>query len=362
MNINKLNLAFTSHSNKVGRSSCVKLFFAGFGQEVNALTFILNHTINRMMIAKDPWILDDLKNCCDIYAITNYEESDLLAPQISTNAPLEQFTSGVTIDNSSLEVLSLSGVEITVNSSVPASPSNLFEPDEYSSKSEAEMDLLQRIIDTYDQVEVIGWSFGVRAARSLIERLSIPQGKITFATAIGGTIAAVDRVYGIDPRVYNLTLKRLNVQTYETFKRNMCLPINARKDEFDTALEIYSLFSQVSPVISSQEQLEALKQELMCLPRFPLTKAFDSAIFSNNTGEDPLGHCRGLPKLVYNQALICEHDAIFDPKAQINYWQSYKDELTCLGIKKFEALQFAMPHFHPQAILNALTTAPHQAD
>lgn len=358
MNISKLNLAYTQ-ADKIGRTSCVKLFFAGFGQEVHSFEYLLNYTINRLINSQDPWIMEDLQHCADLYMISGYEETDHFTPQEETNAPLEHLTKGFTIDNSSLEVLSLSGVEITVNGSVPASPVNLFDPNIKRDRLSSPMALLQRIIDTYDQVEVVAWSFGVRAARSILERLSIPEGKLTFATAIAGTIAAVDNDYGIDPRVYNLTLKRLNAQTFKLFQRNMCMPTRGRKDEITMAEEVYALLDSVFPSISSNEHVLRLRQELMCLPRFPLTKAFDTAIFSDVVNNDPLN--QGLPKLIYNQALICENDAIFKPQAQIKYWQSYKDELSCLGLKQFEALQFSMPHLFPQAILNALTAAPHTA-
>lgn len=359
MNISKLNLAYTHDDGRVGRTPCVKLFFSGFGQNVHCFEYLLNYTINSLIDSHDPWIMEDLKNCPDIYMISAYEESDHLRPQVQTNSPLDHLSRGFTIDNSSLEVLSLSGVEITVNGSVPASPANLFDPYYNSTHSDSSMALLQRIIDAYEQVEVLAWSFGVRAARSILERLELPEDKLTFATAIAGTIAAVDANYGIDPRVYSLTLKRLNAQTFKMFQRNMCLPTKGREDELRMAQQVYALLSSVTPELSSIEQVEQLKRELMCLPRFPLTKAFDTAIFSDVPDNDPLGIRQGLPKLIYNQALICENDAIFNPKAQINYWQSYKDELTCLGIKNFEALQFSMPHLFPQAILNALTAAPH---
>lgn len=360
MNISKLNLAYTQAEGRVGRTPCVRLFFAGFGQEVHSFEYLLNYTITKLLESQDPWLMDDLKNCPDIYMISEYEEADLLSPQVATNAPFDNLSQGFTIDNSSLEVLSLSGVEITVNGSVPASPTNLFAPDypQTNSKAESAMALLQRIIDTYEQVEVFAWSFGVRAARSIIERLSIPAHKLTFASALAGTIAAVDSNYGIDPRVYNLTLKRLNAQTFKMFQRNMCIPTKGRADEIEMGKEVYAVLSAVTPILRNESDVIRLRDELMCLPRFPLTKAFDTAIFSRST--DLMGeNYQGMPKLVYNQALICEGDAIFSPAAQINYWQCYKDELSCMGIKRFEALQFSMPHLYPQAIVNALTAPPH---
>lgn len=359
MNISKLNLVYTQ-DDRIGRTPCVRLFFSGFGQEVHSFEYLLNFTIKKLIDSQDPWVLEDLKHCPDIFMISEYEDADLLTAQVSTNAPLDSMSKGLTIDNRSLEVLSLSGVEITVNSAVPARPASLFDQQIETTSAQNAIDFLQRIIDAYEQVEIVAWSFGVRAARSILERLNIPQDKISFACAIAGTIAAVDPEYGIDPRVYNLTLKRLNAQTFKLFQRNMCLPSKGRKDEIEWAEEVYNLLREVTPLQNEQVQDERLRQELMCLPSFPLTKAFDSAIFSEGL-ETPESY-EQLPKLIFNQALICENDVIFNPKAQIKYWQIYKRELCMLGIKNFEALQFSMPHLSPQAILNALIAAPHAID
>ena len=69
----------------------------------------------------------------------------------------------------------------------------------------------------YQTVSLIAWSFGVWASEQLF-----PNMKFTEAVAITGTPHPIDRNFGIDPRVFNLTVQSIQSNAIVEFVVRMC--------------------------------------------------------------------------------------------------------------------------------------------
>ena len=73
------------------------------------------------------------------------------------------------------------------------------------------------IINSYAEVNVIAWSFGVWACGSVINNFK----NLKNAIAINGTLIPIDNSLGIPEKIFNLTLMHLSEENYVRFFKNM---------------------------------------------------------------------------------------------------------------------------------------------
>ncbi len=72
-------------------------------------------------------------------------------------------------------------------------------------------------INSYPEVNVIAWSFGVWACGNVINKFK----NIKTAIAINGTLIPINDNLGIPEKIFNLTLQHLSEENYVRFFKNM---------------------------------------------------------------------------------------------------------------------------------------------
>ena len=129
----------------------------------------------------------------------------------------------------------------------------------------------------YEKKYLICWSMGVFVSNLFKKELQGFNKKI----AINGTTKIIDNDFGIPEKIYKITVKFLNEDSYDKFIKNM----------FDNG--------KLNPNITISRSLEELKQELISIQKLELNEElnFDLAIISNN-------------------------DRIVPTKNQINFWEN----------------------------------------
>ena len=189
----------------------------------------------------------------------------------------------------------------------------------YHKQSEQEAQTFAHLTSRYKQTAVVGWSFGVAVAWSLIERF--PKGVTTF-TAINGTPSPIHAVFGIDPRVMRRTVERFGEVGREAFYINMC---GNERESF------------TAPERSTQD----LNDELVYLQ-----KRFESTdvVTGNLSDTFPV------------QAYASASDRIIPMKNQIAAWQSLDISCQCVQGSHYNAtlltdvLQQAASHVRTLAL------------
>ena len=92
---------------------------------------------------------------------------------------------------------------------------------------EEEVDL--QVLEKYEEIDVIAWSFGVyNASKQLGGLKNISLNKVV---AINGSTKAIHRRYGISPMIFDRTLKNLDIDRYLEFMKNTGLGTLEVKDE-----------------------------------------------------------------------------------------------------------------------------------
>ena len=117
---------------------------------------------------------------------------------------------------------------------------------------------------------LISWSMGVMTATLF------PVEYMT-ATAVNGTLKPVDKDYGINPRIYDLTIRGFNEKGAEKFIRNM----------FDTPVNL-----------TISRELENQKTELSAIKNYQADISFK-----------------------YTKVLISDNDKIIPTKSQEEFWK-----------------------------------------
>lgn len=154
--------------------------------------------------------------------------------------------------------------------------------------------------ENYKEKYLIAWSMGVMMATIFCETPHpssahpLPQGAmeqylfsdIKTATAINGTLKPIDAKFGINPRVYDLTIRGFNEQGRKKFIQNMF-------DNRDTITP-----PQPTPSGEGVRSLENQKSELSALKKY----------FAN---ED----------FKYTRILISDNDKIIPTKSQCAFWE-----------------------------------------
>lgn len=134
----------------------------------------------------------------------------------------------------------------------------------------------------YDEICVIGWSFGVFAA-SLV--LDDSDRRITSRIAVNGTLTPVHDEEGIPERIFYGTLNGMNERNLEKFRRRMC----------GSPVAYEALMAK-----SLSRDLKDLTEELM---------AFGD-------------RCKLKVDFRWDVAVVGMRDAIFPPAAQIRAWMN----------------------------------------
>lgn len=131
------------------------------------------------------------------------------------------------------------------------------------------------ILNTYKQRFLVAWSMGVMIATLFKDKL----GKLDGATAINGTLKPIDSEFGINPRIYELTIRGFNEIGREKFIRNM----------FDSSLEELPKIDRT---------LENQKTELSAIKNYSADMDFK-----------------------YNKVFISDSDKIIPTKNQCKFWE-----------------------------------------
>lgn len=158
----------------------------------------------------------------------------------------------------------------------------------------------------YDEIVVVGWSYGVRIASGFLEFYgeSIP---VTLTLAVNGTPMHVDERFGIPPAIFNGTLEHLAAPTVRKFYRRMF-----------AAADGFVRFMEHKPERSE----ESLKNELEVFASLPPVDAGS----------------------LWDVALVDDADLIFPSSAQRVFWPAEKVvSLGCNG--HFPDLQSILDRF-----------------
>lgn len=124
------------------------------------------------------------------------------------------------------------------------------------------------VLDNYSEKYMIGWSMGVMIGTKF-------DFDVKSSTAVNGTLKPIDAVYGINPKIYDLTIKGFNS---EKFIQNM----------FDSKMP-----SDIVPERDSENQ----KSELIAIKGYTANQDFK-----------------------YTRVLISDNDRIIPTKNQCAYW------------------------------------------
>lgn len=260
-----MKLVKLNHQDQVTHK-LMRLFVSGFGQDAAVLQQILRS--------------DDLEKetCPDVYLTAEYAENiskdiDALGPRCS-----------------------------------------LFEQDLLDTSE------LEAVVAKYEKVEIIGWSFGVRMARALADKVPHLSEKISFAVALNGTIFSVDNNYGINEKNFNPTYRRFSSPVYDAFIENTLISTEDELVEanvnFAEDTSTYSKFDDLKHSLACRD-MAILKSELRFMPYIKLSEAWDSTLLS-------LEKIAATPPLVYNAAIISTEDSIIMPRNQQAYWTMYQ--------------------------------------
>lgn len=140
----------------------------------------------------------------------------------------------------------------------------------------------------YTEINLTAYSYGVWAANQAHLAQSLPE--INKSIAISGTYYPVHSEFGINPKVFNIMLNALSLQTMANFEKNMLA--NCLEGEFKKA----------------DRTLENLRQELINI------KA--SALKSSN--EDGFE---------FDTVIITKKDKIFPYRAQEAFWNNHRHKI-----------------------------------
>lgn len=135
------------------------------------------------------------------------------------------------------------------------------------------------LVEDYDEICVIAWSFGVYAAQRVLPWLSQ---NLSACIAVGGTPYPVDDLRGIPEKVFNATVDAMSERNLQKFYRRMC-----------GSTEAYGKFATTLP----DRDIDGLVEELRAISRDEIT---------------PLG--------TWTLALITTDDAIFPAGNQRRGW------------------------------------------
>lgn len=153
-------------------------------------------------------------------------------------------------------------------------------------------------IKNYQEITLVAWSMGVLASSLVCSEFNI-----TKAIAINGTQRPVDAEFGINPKVYKLTLDNFSKSVRDKFFQNMFL-----------GQEEYEKFQK------PQQKIENQRQEL----------AFLQDIAAKNQIFD----------FEFDCAIISSRDNIIPTKNQKKFWQTKKVKVVELNSGHYPFFEF----------------------
>lgn len=107
------------------------------------------------------------------------------------------------------------------------------------------MELLLKLLDSYGQIEFIGWSFGVRVVGHILSRIPVSwfSTKQIKVSMVAGTLEAVHPEYGIAPALFRRTINKLSVENLRQFnERMLCrLSLSDEKKAAESRAELKAL-------------------------------------------------------------------------------------------------------------------------
>ena len=133
------------------------------------------------------------------------------------------------------------------------------------------------LYDEFEDINLVTWSMGVMAAPKVLNKYDLLK-KVSFSTAINGTLEGIDDKLGIPLSMWQATIDALDETNAVKFYRRMC-----------TNLKTFNEYMETRP----DRSVESLKAELTAL--IPFSK-------------EPL-----VDNFVYNTAIIGMKDRIFSP-------------------------------------------------
>lgn len=290
MDIIKLQVSFSDQV----KHNTARLFFAGFSQDGQVISELIKRNLKAPVVVTNKKVygpvlkqasltnIQDYDGACDhdCYVISHYSK----------------------------------GVDATLVESASAFEASLIDTKP-----------LEDIIEQYQSIEVVAWSFGVRLVRALCELLPKFASKISYAVALNGTVPSVDLNYGIDPKAYDTTLERFSSVMHKQFVKNMCayaqaLEIGVQSVEPPQEHEL-SLCSNedraLIDTVRSLRNLDDFKCELKLMPYLELTKAQDT-----DPIYEPINELPSSP-LIFDEAYVALGDKIIPSAAQYHYWTDY---------------------------------------
>lgn len=139
------------------------------------------------------------------------------------------------------------------------------------------------VLNNYAEKNLVAWSMGVMVATNFFptpHSYPLLQGarELSGATAINGTLKPIDTKFGINPKIYDLTIRGFNS---EKFVLNM--------------LDKIELVNN----INSNREFENQKKELIAIKNYSAKEGFK-----------------------YDKVLISDNDKIIPTKSQCAYWNA----------------------------------------
>ena len=184
---------------------------------------------------------------------------------------------------------------------------------------------LEALCASYQEIEIVAWSFGVRIVRALAEHLEVLRSRIVHAVAVNGTVLSVDMNFGIDPPVYDATLDRFSAVMHKHFVKNMCtyakaaeIGVEQVEDVDDSA--IYRVSAQcraLADAARSTRSVDEYRCELKFMPFVKLDDAPDTCPVSDDFSSLEAA------AFYFDEAWVSLGDVIIPPAAQYHYWHSY---------------------------------------
>lgn len=290
MSITPYHLFPQAQAQVLTHKSCARLFFTGFAQDGKLL--------EQLLTAQGSALQHEDKDTCAKRASCSLEHY----PDVFILSHYAQ-----DLDAEALAAASANGTEVLAELCL------LLEP-------------LKELISGYERFEVLAWSFGVRAALSLLGALDAQSlvGKSIKAKALCGTPFAVDANYGIAPEIYNRMYRaignaRLADKTMQGFARQL-----SSNEHIQSAYINY--YHQASKA--------ELKNELYMLPHLKLPEgaAKMGALGSSSSGYSNSSASHLQLPFTYEQVFLSTDDAIFTPDRALTAWEHYglrQEQIAC---------------------------------
>lgn len=187
---------------------------------------------------------------------------------------------------------------------------------------------LQKLLAFYDQIEVVAWSFGIRAALAILGSLDLSGIKFIQAIALCGTIEAVDIAHGIEPSVYQhmcrgLCNKRLSTKVMKNFAQQMIGTSNAFFDD-NSFKGNFAEESSVSIDFSRTHKAWDVPTDETVLQAY--IEHYEHAVPAQLCAELYVMPYLKLPDVdpfIYQWVYVASRDMIFPPKHSYLSWQAY---------------------------------------